>query len=285
MKSKHSKFKNTGLLFELMVRQIIADILDEQDNNKALNILKNNFTIKSEISRELSLYQMLLKERRFKDNERAKDFLNEVLSQRSRLNESKLRKEKYELVKSIKEAYDIDSMLKYKIDNYKQLASICKLFESCSGVDLPPADKVQSKYVILEHITSEPVESIEMFQDTMSEEDRDIQNLSYKILVDKFNEKYDSLNGNQKRLLREYMNTMTDNNSLYEYVSSEISSVGRVLKTLIPKLNNEIMSIKLNEIVNVMESQKKHKIITDKQIVPLMKYYEILDEVKRLVEN
>lgn len=285
MKSKHSKFKNTGLLFELMVRQIIADILDEQDNNKALNILKNNFTIKSEISRELSLYQMLLKERRFKDNERAKDFLNEVLSQRSRLNELKLRKEKYELVKSIKEAYDIDSMLKYKIDNYKQLASICKLFESCSGVDLPPADKVQSKYVILEHITSEPVEPIEMFQDTMSEEDRDIQNLSYKILVDKFNEKYDSLNGNQKRLLREYMNTMTDNNSLYEYVSSEISSVGRVLKTLIPKLNNEIMSIKLNEIVNVMESQKKHKIITDKQIVPLMKYYEILDEVKRLVEN
>ena len=42
MSVKHSKYKNTGILFELLVRQITADTLDGKDS-PARKILKNYF--------------------------------------------------------------------------------------------------------------------------------------------------------------------------------------------------------------------------------------------------
>ena len=54
MNIKHSKYKNTGILFELLVRQTTSDLLNNQDS-KAVKILKKYFT-NTELGKEYGLY-------------------------------------------------------------------------------------------------------------------------------------------------------------------------------------------------------------------------------------
>jgi hypothetical protein len=60
---KHSKFKNTGFIFELLVRQITSEIMSGNTNSKAEKILKEFFSSKKELSKELKLYQYLINEK------------------------------------------------------------------------------------------------------------------------------------------------------------------------------------------------------------------------------
>ena len=59
MNIKHSKYKNAGVLFELLVRQITTDTLNGTDS-KASGILKEYF-VKTELGREYKLYETLFK--------------------------------------------------------------------------------------------------------------------------------------------------------------------------------------------------------------------------------
>ena len=107
---KHSKFKNTGLIFELLVRKITADTLSG-NNSPASNILKKYF-VNTELGKEYKIYDSLLKNTSISEG-KANIIINTLLESSKKLNRTALRKEKYNLIKEIKENYDYYSILSY----------------------------------------------------------------------------------------------------------------------------------------------------------------------------
>ena len=103
-KIKHSKFKNTGFIFELLVRQITSEIMSA-NKSVAERILKEHFNSKKELSKELKLYQYLINEK-YNSESKAEKFIDTILEARKRLDETKLTREKYNLIKEIKDTYN-----------------------------------------------------------------------------------------------------------------------------------------------------------------------------------
>ena len=227
---KHSKIKNTGILFELLTRQITADILNS-GKSAAIKLIKTYFKENTELGKEIQLYNILVN-KSFKSETRASYLVDAVVKSRKKINFSQLRREKYNLIKEIKENYNLTDFFNSRISNYRVLASIYKLF-STENKSLSPDVETDSRYTVIEHITQRKITSKEkkVFSEEFKGQDDDLRLLSYQILVDKFNQKYSSLNSAQRKLLKEYINNVSNTNSLREYVDSEVSKVTKVLKT------------------------------------------------------
>ena len=129
-KLKHSKIKNTSILFELLTRQITADVLAGK-STKSVKIVKKYFNEDTELGKELQLYR-LLSEKHYESENRAQDLMSIVLKSRKKLSNSKLRDEKYNLIKEIKENYNVNDFFNGRIPNYRLLASIYNIFQSQS---------------------------------------------------------------------------------------------------------------------------------------------------------
>ena len=199
------------MLFEFIIRQITADVLDKKDDGKSVSILKRKFNEHTELGKELALYNILIT-RKFEKDSEANYFINEVLSARKDLNNTKLKREKYNLIKTLKENFDVDKLLSSKIKNYKVYASIYKLFE----FNLPPDMKTETHFNLVEHITTkeDSIKLTETIGGGKLPEDKDLRILTYKTLLEKFNNKYTKLSLVQKKLLREYINNISNTNSL-----------------------------------------------------------------------
>ena len=283
-KLKHSKIKNTSILFELLTRQITADVLAGK-STKSVKIVKKHFNENTELGKELQLYR-ILSEKHYESESRANDLLEMVLESRQKLSNSKLRNEKYNLIKEIKENYKVGDFFNGRISNYRLLASIYNVFQSQT---LPtvfnPEETINSKFTVLEHITSKRISSKEAKAKILSEynkTDKDLRLLAYQILVDKFNQKYKTLNESQKNLLKHYINNISNTNSLREFVDSEAIKIKRILKIHIPKVTDTITKIKLTEAVNQIGNLTKGKIVNEKQVLTLMRYYELVKEIKNV---
>ena len=151
MKIKHSKFKNTGILFELLVRQIASDTISGADS-AAIGLVKKYFS-KSELTKEHKLYQALVSTKALTEG-KAESLINATLEISSRLNRSALRKEKYNLIKDIREAYGIEEFFKSKINNYSQYAAAYNLIEAHNSLEfVEPSQVIENKVTLLEHIT------------------------------------------------------------------------------------------------------------------------------------
>lgn len=277
-KLKHSKFKNTGILFELLVRQIASDTLAGKDS-LALEIIKKHFKKGSELSKELKLYQSLTKEN-FDSQYKAQEFVNIILQERGSLTETTLKRQKYNLIKSIKESFAMEDFFKYRVSNYKQLASIYKVFEYTQSVS--PKEYVDCKTTILETITTKDVEIISESATTKeyAEQPKEVRMLAYKFLVDSFNEKYSSLTLEQKNVLRTYINNIDNSEKLRKYVISEVKKLKTAFGKV--KVSDKVVSIKLNETINLMENIATSKIISETQVLSLLRYHELLEEVRKL---
>lgn len=281
MKSlKHSKFKNTGVLFELLVRQVTADTLNNTDS-KAIPILKKYFSKSTELSKELNLYQTLVKER-FTSEEKAGRLLDAILAAKNQLNQTILNRQKFNLIKEIKNNYVLENFFKSKINNYKTLAAIYKLFEYSIAEN--PIESVNNRYTILEHITRKEAKKFNDLSELSGfmKQDKDVRLLSYKILVDKFNEKYSNLNENQKTLLRQYINTVSEGTELKDFIQTESLSLQKELKSLTTKVNDKVTKIKLTEVVNLLKDVQSTKSIKDNHILNLLRYYELVKELKKV---
>jgi len=289
-KIRHSKFKNTGILFELLVRQTTADIISGNNDTKALKLIKKYFSGKSELSRELELYDTLVKER-FNSESKARDLIEAVIKERQKLSNQKLRHEKYNLIKEIKDTFNIEDFFKSRIQNYKIYASAFKLFESATTEKaLKPAESVSTKHTIIEHIIQKPVEGKEQLplDKTMEEylkQGKDMRLLSYKLLVDKFNDKYKNLDVNQKQLLKEYINNVANTNSLRQYVDSEVDKVKSEIESFVLKVKDNVTAIKLKEVASQLDNLKKGQTVKDSQVVSLMRYYELVKELKNTLKE
>jgi hypothetical protein len=287
-KIKHSKFKNTGFIFELLVRQITSEIMSS-NKSVAENILKEHFNSKKELSRELKLYQYLINEK-YNSESKAEKFIDTIIEARKRLDEKKLTKEKYNLIKQIKETYNIDEFIKSPISNYKTLASIYKVFEVATiDEQFDPTDIVGSRFTIAENIISSSIQNKDAkIKNAVLEEyrkqDEDLRAISYKILVESFNSKYKNLTTEQKTLLKEYINNINNTGKLNDYVGNEVTKLVANLKEVGGKLTDKVTRIKLAETIANVKKIKSVKKIKEEHLSAMMMTYELLGELKNTLK-
>lgn len=287
---RHSKFKNTGILFELLTRQVTADIIAGKDVSEAKDLLFKYFKENTELGREWRLYNFLLSEK-IKDEQHAERYLSIIVEQRKKLSNAKLAKEKYDLIKEIKELYPIDDFLKANIKNYRSLASIFKLFEDASSKDLKfdVKEVYQAKTCIIENIIDKPKRAEE--EDILkfyAQQNEDVRLLSYRILVEGMNKKYRDLDENQKNVLREYINNISNTNSLGAYIIREVDNVKSQITALSTTIkDDDVIKIKINEVVRQLDKVKPitSKIVKDNQVMVVLLSYELLKEIKKQIEG
>ena len=280
-KVKHSKIKNTGILFELLSRQITVDVMNDDGKSRAVEMLKKFFSEETELGRENQLYQVLLREN-YNSTRKAEKLLEVVLRAREKLQNKKLRTEKYNLIKEIKENYNVEDFFRARIPNYKVYASIYKTFLAETTPIFDPAEEVDSTFSIVEHITRNKVKPRDTDSKVISEfkkEDKDLRLLSYQLMVDNFNGKYKSLNSMQRNLLKEYVNNISNTNKLREFINSEVVKIKQILNKILPRVSDDITKIKLTEAIKQTDTLSKGKIVKDKQVVALMRYYELIKEL------
>jgi hypothetical protein len=287
-KIKHSKFKNTGVLFELLVRQITLEVLNGDKTENAKNIVKEFFAPNTELNKELRLYDILLKEK-YNSETKADRLVETVCDAHTKLNQSVLSKEKFNLIKEISAKFDIEQFLSSPISNYKVLASIYKVFESkrADGYDIK--DIFNSKITLIENITSKPAIKTQPTEDkklieTYKQQDKDLRLLTYKILVETFNKKYTNLDDSQKNLLREYINNISNTTKFKDYVAVELPKIISELNGIKAKLKDKVTQIKLSETISVLEKIKIGKVVSDNQVSSIMLSYELIKELKSKVK-
>jgi hypothetical protein len=276
-KIKHSKFKNTGVLFELLVRQITLEVLNGDKNENAKNIVKEFFAPNTELNKELRLYDILLKEK-YSSETKADRLVETVCDAHAKLNQLALSKEKFNLIKEISTKFDIEQFLSSPITNYKVLASIYKVFESkrTDGYDIK--DIFNSKITLIENITSKPAQLSKPAEDkklieTYKQQDKDLRLLTYKILVETFNKKYTNLNESQKNLLKEYINNISNTTKFKDYVGTQLPTIIAELNSIKSKLKDKVTQIKLSETISVLEKMKIGKTVSDSQVSSIMLSY------------
>ena len=281
---KHNKIKNTAILYELLSRQITVDVLNDTKSPKSVRIFKEFFSKNTEMGKEYELYSILL-EKKYKNDSHASQLVEAVVKSRRKLSNRRLNNEKYNLIKTIKENYDIKEFFNTRIPNFKIMASVYKLFGTETGKeDFGPVQRTDSVITITEHITQNTTHSNKANKvvKEFKEQGKDLRLLSYQLLVDKFNSKYKTLNENQKNLLKEYINNVSNTNSLKVFIDSEVVKIKKAIKSLLPKLNDKITKIKLSEAIDYTDSATKGKVVQDKHVVALMRYYELIKEIKNV---
>ena len=284
-KLKHSKFKNTGILFELLVKQITADVLSGKEVSLAEGILTKYFKDGSELGKELKIYKFLCEEKT-KNEFQSEKALDACVKSKQKINESKLNKEKFELIKEIKKSWNIVDFLKGSLTNYKLMASVYKVLEESvrSDLEVDPKELYQAKNFIFEHLSnnkksltesSEKDALIKLYQDQSEE----MRLLSYKIMVDNFNKKYSILNESQKSLIKEYIYNVSNTNSLKVYIQKEVPIVQSQLIKLAEGVSEPALKIKIKESAKQLSRICEGNVVKDSSVSSLLISYELLKEL------
>ena len=284
---KHNKIKNTGILFELLTRQVTVDVLNNENNSSAIKILKEFFNTNTELGKENELYKILL-EKKYKNINHADMLIEAVIKNRRKLSNRRLNNEKYNLIKTIKECYNMKDFFNSRINNYKVLASIFNIFETESSRKVfGPVIETDSKVVVMENVikTNSSINTSNNSDNSYKSQEEDIRLLTYQLLVDKFNKKYSTLNESQRNLLREYINNLSNTNSLREFIDAEVIKIKKILKSHLNKVNDKITKIKLTEAINHTDTATAGKFEKDNNVVSLMRYYELIKELDNVHKN
>ena len=284
MKIKHSKFKNTGLMYELLVKQIAADTLSKNES-PAVSILKQFFAGKTALAKELKLYEYILKNTSLTEN-KAETVLSTITEISLKLNQKSLKDQKYNLISEIKKHYDLEEFFAIQVRDYKPLAAMYCLLEAQNNSTLVDPDfLVSNKVTILEHLTSVKADR-EAVKDTLIEEyskyDKDLRLLTYKILLEKFNSNYKDLLPEQKNILKEFITSVDSTTRLRNIVNQEILKIKEEISKLTKNIKDEVVKIKLEEVVKTIKTLKKTEKINDNHLVNLMQYYDLVNEMRGL---
>jgi hypothetical protein len=282
MAIKHSKYRNTGILFELLVRQTTSDLLNNQDS-KAVKILKKHFT-NTELGKEYSLYSAFVTSPKLSEA-KAEILISTILEQYKKLSHETLSKAKYNLIKEIKKTYNLEDFFKAKIENYKPYASVYTIFESQSSPSSDTKQIVLNKINLLEHITQESIKDMQAPQSMVEElmnEDKEIRILTYKLLVEKFNKKYQGLSERQKGILKEYVASISDSANLRKFLNEKLKEIKQELIEQTEKVKDKVTKIKTQEVIKFIKPLKEGIAIKDETITGLLQYYELIDELKRV---
>jgi hypothetical protein len=280
MNIKHSKYKNTGILFELLVRQITSDTLSGKDS-KATNILKKYF-VKTELGREYKLYETITKHKNLTEG-KAEIVINSVIESSKNLNRGALKRQKYNLIQEISKYYNLEEFFKTKLPNYKSYAALYTLVEIYNSEMLSNPDQIiTNKIAILEGLTTKEVSKKKVEDDLMVEfqsYDKDLRILTYKVMLEKFNGKYATLNDNQKLVLKEFINSVDSTPKLRDFYNTKITEIKNELTRISKKVNDKVVKIKLNEVAKILSPLGKTANVGNDDLVNLLQYYELLEEL------
>jgi len=282
MNIKHSKYKNTGILFELLVRQITSDTLSGKDS-KASSILKKYF-VKTELGREYKLYETLTKHKNLTEG-KAEVVINSVIESSKHLNRGALKRQKYNLIKEIQNHYNLEEFFKTKLPNYKTHAALYTLIEIYNSENLSNPDQlISNKIAILESLTTKQVNKQKVEDDLITEfqsYDKDLRILTYKVMLEKFNGKYSTLNDNQKIVLKEFINSVDSTPKLRDFYNTKVTEIKEELNKLYKKVTEKVIQIKLNEVTNLLTPLGKTSNVGNDDLVNLLQYYELLEELTK----
>ncbi len=284
MKIKHSKYKNTGLIFELLVKQIAADTLSKKES-PAVKILRKHYTGNTALVKEFKLYDYVIKNKGI-GQKKAEAIVTTIVELSRKIDNQALGKQKYQLIRELKEYYNLEDFFSIKVENYKPLAALYCLLEAQNTDDLvDPRVLVDNKTTILEHLLQSK-QSQNTAKDTLIEEyskyDKDLRLLTYKILLEKFNDRYKDLLPEQKTILREFITSANSSTKLRAFVNEELIKVQRGLGKLKSKVEDQIIKIKLEEVFKSITPIKNTEKVTDNHLVSLMQYYELVSELRAL---
>jgi len=281
MSIKHSKFRNTGILFELLVRQTTSDLINNQDS-KAVRILKKYFT-NTELGKEYSLYGTFSSSPKLSEA-KSEILISTIIEQYKKLDHNKINKLKYNLIKEIKANYDLDNFFKAKIDNYKPFASIYTIFESQNSQSVDTKQLILNKINLLEHLSVKSLDDTKAPKSLIQEfmkEDKEIRLMAYKILVEKFNNKYQNMSEKQKDVLKEYITNISDTKNLRVYLNGQLKTIKSELISLKESTQDQVIKIKLEEVLKFVTPIKENQTIKDEIITGILQYLDLIDELKR----
>ena len=282
MKVKHSKFKNTGLIFELLVKQVASDTLNNRDS-QAVAIIRKYFAGKTALAKEFKLYEFISKNRTV-SQAKAETIVSTITEVSRKLDQKQLKKQKYALISDIKESYNVEEFFGIQIRDYKPFAALFCLLEAQNNSDLiDPQSLVENKTTILQHLTSNP-QSENDVKDTLIEDyskyDKDLRLLTFKILLEKFNDKYKDLLPEQKSILKEFITSVNSNTRLRNVVNEELAKISAAIKKHTGTIKNEVIKIKLEEIIKNINPITNKERVNDNHLVNLMQYYDLVNELK-----
>ena len=277
---KHSKFKNTGILFEILVKKITGDTLSGI-TSPAIKIIKEYF-VNTELGKEYKLYETMFSNKRLTES-KANITLSTILEQSKKLNRSKLKNEKYNLIKELKNHYDVEDLFKTKLSDYKSQASFYTLLEIYNTTkSINSQQIIDNKVIVLESVTNQKIDKVKI-KDVVLEEfksyDKDLRTLTYHVLLENFNTKYDNLNVKQKLVLKEFINSADNGPLLKEFYNKEILNIKSLLKIETNKLKDQTTKIKLQEIDKLIVEINKRTVVKNNHLVDLLQYHSLLEEL------
>ena len=284
MRIKHSKYRNTGLIFELLIKQIASDTLNNRDS-AAVKVIKKHFTGKTALVREFKLYEFIVKNRQVAQS-KAETILSTITEISRKIDQTLLKKQKYDLISDIKENYDLNEFFAIQTPDYKALASLYCLLEAQNNNNVvDPQLLVNYKSTLLEHLTTKK-QNAEDVKDTLIEEyskyDKDLKLLTFKILLEKFNDTYKDLLPQQKNILKEFITSVNSQTRLRNLVNEELSKISASVSNLVSRVKDDVVKIKLEEVVKSIKPLSNKERINDNHLVNLMQYYDLVNELKSL---
>ena len=278
MKIKHSKYRNTGILFELLTRQLTSDTIAGVQS-KALFILKKYFNSKTELLKEYKIYHTLAT-KKFKTDNKANILVDTLVEAYKKLNRTRLRREKYNLIKEVKNNFNVNNFFNSKINNYKVMASVFNLLENTKASS---SLIFTSKVNLIEHITGvKKQKEKNSIVEHLRKSDKNTRLLTYKVILEKFNNKYSKLADNQKVLLKEYVNCVSNSPALKTYINEEIKQVKKDLTKYSKKVEDKAIAIKLTETKDMINLVDKKSNVHDDNVTNLLNYYELVNELKTI---
>lgn len=283
-KYTHSKYKNTYLIFEFLIRQLTNEMMSGVaiKESNAYQIIQKNFS-SGLLKEELTLYQALV------DNKLSKTYsaeilLNECIKRYKSLNKRKLDAMRYNLVKKIKECYDIDKLFSTQVEQYKEAGSVYFLFETVKNRDILNESKFAGD--IMGNLLSpkEKKKSIQIFEciKEASQEDRE---MAFKMMVNSFNKKFSSaLNENQKEFIQDYTYNHTNENG---WIKKHLNRIKRSIISESKNLDDSIygqniLKIKLKECVKVIDYIAKKKVLNEDDHTKVIQSYKLIDQLNEL---
>jgi len=281
VKPKHNKYKNTGILFELLTRQITSDIMSNKESS-AVNIVKKYFS-KGELAKEYKIYQALTKATSLNEV-KAESVISSTVRLVERLNRTALRKEKYNLIKEIKQHYDLEEFFKAKIHNYKAHAAVYNLLEAQNSLEfIDPSFVITNKITLLEFLTKQDIDKNKIEDQVIKEyasQDKVTRALISKIMIEKFNEKYADLLPEQRSVLKTYINNITNTVSLREFINQELDNIKNSLTSLQSFVQDKRTQIKLTELISIIKPLDKTESAKDEDILNILQFHELIHEIK-----
>lgn len=276
--AKHSKYKNTGIIFELLVRQLTEDTINQR-SSKCQSLIKKYFN-KSTLLPEYKLYKRIV-EKKEDTESRANLVIESTIKYSEKINLEENRKLKYNLIKEISNHYDVKEFFNHNIPNYKPYAALYCLMEDNRLDHSDYETTLKNKITLVEHITQKT--NTKKVNNQLSDflaEDKDTRKLVYQVLLQEFNSKYDGLLDTQKQALREILNNIDNKERLKSFYNLKINEIKSDLKQAIPNITDKVVKIKVNTLAGLLKEARVYKEVNDESIARLLKYYELLEDIE-----